>query len=171
MGRLTGPQEADAQTRITALIEAVKFSIDTDQAKADASGQTWFGKNLSETNIAGVDLGDQNTSEQLVYSSNQVFKWDPSLFIIDDSGVKFAGVTVFRNPVTTFLGGTFLPSAERSSRRDMREENDWQGPAVDDADGGRGGRHSPARRTERIGDAGPWGPSLPPGPTGPPRRG
>ncbi|MFE3472509.1 hypothetical protein ACFXOI_12820 [Streptomyces bacillaris] len=160
--RLTDPQEADAQTRITALIEAVKSSIATDQAKADASGQTWFGNNLSETSIAGVNLGDQNISEQVVYSSNQIFKWDPSLLTIDESGVKFAGVTVLRNPVTTFLEGTFLSSEERSSRREMRDENNWQrGSAAGDADGGRGetGRpnastDSDDRRRDESGSAG-----------------
>ncbi|WP_431982075.1 hypothetical protein [Streptomyces qinglanensis] len=112
--RLTDPQEADAQTRITALVEAVKSSIATDQSKADAAGQNWFGKNLSETSVFGVDLGDQNISEQAVYSSNQIFKWDPSVLTIDESGVHFAGVTVFRNPITTFLGRTLLSHEERS---------------------------------------------------------
>ncbi|MFJ9569007.1 hypothetical protein [Streptomyces bacillaris] len=137
--RLTDPQEADAQTRITALIEAVKSSIATDQAKADASGQTWFGNNLSETSILGVDLGDQNISEQLVYSSNQLFKWDPSLLAVDESGVKFAGVTIFKNPVTTFLESTLLSYEERDSRRVMRDENNWQRrSASGDTDEGRG---------------------------------
>ncbi|NML50344.1 hypothetical protein HHL19_11800 [Streptomyces sp. R302] len=105
------------ETEVSRLVRALKESIAKDQDQAAADNKNWLFWNVSETSIGPVDLGEQNVAQQMVYSSNQVFKWDPSLFTIDESGVKVAGVTVLKNPLTTWLEGTALSADERAARR------------------------------------------------------